>query len=124
VDKRKPYRYIPVKKFAESFQRFPVGTQIQDELAEPYPREKCHPAALAKKKYTISTLELFRVTFDRELILMKRNAIVFIVNVFQVCIHVHIAYFISPAQEQIARTILIFVKMVDFGAVSVARLKP
>lgn len=91
MDKRKPYRYVPVKKFVEEFRKFPVGTQIQDELAEPYPKEKCHPAALAKKNYTISKMELFRVTFHRELILMKRNAIVFIVNVFQVHIHVHIA---------------------------------
>lgn len=84
VDKRKPYRYVPVSKFVEHFQEFPVGTQIKDELSEPFPKEKSHPAALATKKYTISQLELLRITFDREFILMKRNAIVFIVNVFQV----------------------------------------
>lgn len=84
MDKRKPYRYVPVKKFAEEFQKFHVGTNIKDELAEPYPKEKSHPAALIKEKYTISKLELFRVTFEREVVLMKRNSIVAIVNVVEV----------------------------------------
>ena len=74
----------------EEFQKFHVGTQMKDELAVPYPREKSHPAALIKKKYTISKLEQFRVTFEREVLLMKRNAIVYIVNVFQVYPHKHI----------------------------------
>jgi hypothetical protein len=87
MDKHKPYRYVPVRKFVEEFQNFHVGTRIKDELAEPYPREKSHPAALVKEKYTISKPELFRVTFDREVVLMKRNAIVSIVNVFQVFTH-------------------------------------
>ena len=68
----------------EEFQQFHVGTKLKDDLADPYPREKSHPAALAKKMYTISKMELFRATFNREVVLMKRNSIVFIVKAFQV----------------------------------------
>lgn len=84
ADRRKPYRYVPVKFFAEEFQHFHVGTAIHDELAVPYPREKCHPAALAKEKYSISNSELFRATFDRELTLFKRNGIVAIIKAIQI----------------------------------------
>jgi ABC-type multidrug transport system permease subunit len=86
MDKRKPYRYFPVKKFVEEFQQFHVGIKLKDDLAEAYPREKSHPAALAKQKYTITKLALFRATFDRELVLMKRNSIVFFVKAFQITV--------------------------------------
>jgi len=53
-------------------------------MADPYPKEKSHPAALARQKYTISKLALFKATFNREIVLMKRNSIVFFVKAFQV----------------------------------------
>ncbi|KAG0587732.1 hypothetical protein KC19_2G187600 [Ceratodon purpureus] len=86
IDKRKPYRYVPVKKFKEEFQQFHVGTKLKDELADPYDRAKSHPSALAKQKFTISKLDLFRATFNREVVLMKRNSIVFFVKTFQITV--------------------------------------
>lgn len=86
MDKRKPYRYVPVKRFVEEFQNFRVGANLKEDLMVPYPKDKCHPAALSKQKFTISKLELFKATFNRELLLMKRNSIVFFVKGFQVYI--------------------------------------
>lgn len=86
MDKRKPYRYVPVKRFVEEFQNFRVGANLKEDLMVPYPKDKCHPAALSKQKFTISKLELFKATFNRELLLMKRNSIVFFVKGFQVTV--------------------------------------
>ena len=87
-DKRRPYRYVPVKKFAEEFENFPLGMQTKAELAVPYPKEKSHPAALATKLYSISNLELFKASFKRETILAKRNSIVYVIKVIQVGNHI------------------------------------
>lgn len=84
ADNYKPYRYVPVSFFAEEFQRFHVGVKLKDELAIPFPKEKSHPAALAKQKYAISNKELFLATFSRELTLNKRNSIVYIIKAIQV----------------------------------------
>lgn len=83
-DKRKPYRYVPVKLFAEEFQNFHIGMRMHDELAVPYPKEKSHPAALAKEKYSVSNKDLFMATFNRELTLFKRNGIVAIIKAIQI----------------------------------------
>jgi hypothetical protein len=87
-DKRRPYRYVPVKKFAEEYENFPLGMQTKAELAVPFPKEKSHPAALATKRYSISNLELFKASFKRETILAKRNSIVYVIKVIQVGNHI------------------------------------
>ena len=83
-EKRRPYRYVPVKKFAEEFENFPLRMQTRAELAVPFPKEKSHPAALATKMYSISKLELFKASFNRETILAKRNSIVYVIKIIQV----------------------------------------
>lgn len=84
ADKRKPYRYVPVKCFADEFQRFHVWLRMKDELGVAYHKERSHPAALAKETYSISNKELFWATFDRELTLLKRNGIVYIIKAIQI----------------------------------------
>uniref|UniRef100_A0A0E0MZ47 ABC transporter domain-containing protein n=1 Tax=Oryza rufipogon TaxID=4529 RepID=A0A0E0MZ47_ORYRU len=74
----RPYRFVPVKQFADAFRSFHVGRSIQNELSEPFDRTRSHPAALATSKYGVSRKELLKATIDRELLLMKRNAFMYI----------------------------------------------
>jgi ABC-type multidrug transport system ATPase subunit/ABC-type multidrug transport system permease subunit len=73
-----PYRFVPVKKFADAFRTFHVGRSIQNELSEPFDRTRSHPAALATSKFGVDRKELLKATIDRELLLMKRNAFMYI----------------------------------------------
>jgi ABC-type multidrug transport system ATPase subunit/ABC-type multidrug transport system permease subunit len=72
------YRFVPVKQFADAFRSFHVGKAIQNELKEPFDRTRSHPAALATSKFGVSRMELLKATIDRELLLMKRNAFMYI----------------------------------------------
>ncbi|KAJ1284254.1 hypothetical protein BS78_03G191100 [Paspalum vaginatum] len=74
----RPHRFVPVKKFADAFRTFHVGRSIQNELSEPFDRARSHPAALATSKYGVNRMELLKATIDRELLLMKRNAFMYI----------------------------------------------
>ncbi|XP_078148909.1 ABC transporter G family member 36-like [Carex rostrata] len=73
-----PYRYVPVKKFADAFKSFHVGRAMGNELAVPFDRSKSHPAALTTSKYGVSTKELLKAQIDREILLIKRNSFVYI----------------------------------------------
>lgn len=84
ADKSRPYRFIPVREFAEAFRSFHVGVKLYEDMAVPFPKDKSHPAALAMNKYSIPKLELLKLCFRRERILQKRNAVVSIVKFFQV----------------------------------------
>ncbi|CAO2203983.1 unnamed protein product [Urochloa humidicola] len=74
----RPHRFVPVKKFADAFRTFHVGRSTQNELLEPFDRTRSHPAALATSKYGVNRMELLKATIDRELLLMKRNAFMYI----------------------------------------------
>ncbi|KQK03837.1 ABC transporter G family member 32 [Brachypodium distachyon] len=72
-----PYRFVPVKQFADAFRSFHMGQSILNELSEPFDRTRSHPAALATSKFGVSRMELLKATIDRELLLMKRNSFVY-----------------------------------------------
>ncbi|EMS67534.1 Pleiotropic drug resistance protein 4 [Triticum urartu] len=74
----RPYRFVPVKQFADAFRSFHVGKSIENELKVPFDRTRSHPAALATSKFGVSRMELLKATIDRELLLMKRNAFMYI----------------------------------------------
>jgi hypothetical protein len=84
-----PYRYVPVKKFAEAFKSFHVGLGMTNELAVPFDRSKSHPAALTTSKYGVSTKELLKAQIGREILLIKRNSFVYIYMITQVS-HINI----------------------------------
>ncbi|XP_078165731.1 ABC transporter G family member 36-like isoform X2 [Carex rostrata] len=86
VSSDKPYRYVPVNKFAEAFKSFHVGQAMRNELAVPFDRRKSHPAALTTSKYGASTKELLKAQIDREILLIKRNSFVYIYLIFQLTI--------------------------------------
>lgn len=79
-----PYRYVPVKKFAEAFKSFHVGRAMLNELAVPFDKSKSHPAALTTSKYGVSKKELLKAQIDREILLMKRNSFLYIFKAVQV----------------------------------------
>eukprot|EP01018_Ginkgo_biloba_P008437 Gb_15305 [translate_table: standard] len=78
-----PYIYVPVKKFAEAFYSFHVGRKLAQELSIPYDKRQNHPAALATSRYGVNKAELFKASFGRELLLIKRNSFVHIFKTSQ-----------------------------------------
>ncbi|XP_031120033.1 ABC transporter G family member 35-like [Ipomoea triloba] len=86
ADKRKPYRFIPVKEFARKFNSFHVGLSLENELSVPYDKSRNHQAALVFKKYTVPVKELLKANFDKEWLLIKRNSFVYIFKTVQIII--------------------------------------
>lgn len=84
MDKRRPYRYVSVTDFEEKFKKFHVGVSQMTELSHPYPKHRSHRAALTHKKYTVTKKEMFKATFAKEILLMKRDAFVYIFKTSQV----------------------------------------
>ncbi|KAK4369497.1 hypothetical protein RND71_013289 [Anisodus tanguticus] len=89
--KSRPYVYISVSEFAESFITFQIGEQILVDLTIPYDKFSVHRAALVKNKYGISNWELFKACFSREWLLMKRSSFVYIFKTAQITIMATIA---------------------------------
>lgn len=79
-----PYKFVPVREFAEAFQSFHVGLKLANELSVPFDKSNSHPAALATSTYGASSKELLKANIWRELLLMKRNSFVYGFRAFQV----------------------------------------
>jgi hypothetical protein len=79
-----PYRFVSVKEFATAFKSFQTGIALANELAAPFDKSECHPAALTTTKYGVSGKELLKANIDREILLMKRNSFVYMFRTFQV----------------------------------------
>ncbi|XP_065865622.1 pleiotropic drug resistance protein 1-like isoform X2 [Euphorbia lathyris] len=86
ANKDQPYSFITAKEFSEAFQSFHVGQEMQNELSTPFDKAKSHPAALMTKKYGVGKMELLKVCFARELLLMKRNSFVYTFKLAQLVI--------------------------------------
>ncbi|KAL3834929.1 hypothetical protein ACJIZ3_009665 [Penstemon smallii] len=86
VDRSKPYRYIPVSEFATKFKSFHVGIQLENELSNNYDKTRSHEAALVFKKYSIPKRELLKANFDKEWLLIKRNAFIYVFKTVQIFI--------------------------------------
>ncbi|KAK3018922.1 hypothetical protein RJ639_003519 [Escallonia herrerae] len=86
ADRRKPYKYISVTEFAKRFKRFHVGLRLENELSVPYDKARSHQAALIFKKYLVPKMELLKASYDKELLLIKRNSFVYIFKTVQIII--------------------------------------
>nr|XP_027071225.1 ABC transporter G family member 32-like isoform X1 [Coffea arabica] len=82
VDDR-PYRYIPVSKFAEFFRAYRAGKNLSEELAIPFDQHYNHPAALSTSQYGVKRRELLKTNFDWQLLLMKRNSFIYVFKFIQ-----------------------------------------
>ncbi|KAH9604838.1 hypothetical protein KSS87_022657 [Heliosperma pusillum] len=81
-----PYHFITSEEFAQAFKSFHVGRKLNQELSVAFDRTKNHPAALTTEKYGVSTMDYLKACFDREFLLMKRNAFVYIFKLAQLTI--------------------------------------
>ncbi|ESQ27019.1 hypothetical protein EUTSA_v10018005mg [Eutrema salsugineum] len=86
VDRNRPYRYIPVSEFASRFKGFHVGKQLSNELSVPYEKSRGHKAALVFDKYSVSKRELLKSCWDKEWLLMQRNAFFYVFKTVQIII--------------------------------------
>ncbi|GAV61270.1 ABC_tran domain-containing protein/ABC2_membrane domain-containing protein/PDR_assoc domain-containing protein [Cephalotus follicularis] len=82
----KPYRYISVSEFAERFKRFHVGMRLENELSVPFDKDRGHRAALTFKTYSVPKMELFKASWDKEWLLIKRNSFVYVFKTIQIVI--------------------------------------
>jgi ABC-type multidrug transport system ATPase subunit len=82
----RPYNYVTVKEFSEAFQSFHVGRRLQHEFTIPFDKSKDDPSLLTTQKYGVSTKELMKACFSRELLLMKRNSFLYIFKLLQLTI--------------------------------------
>ncbi|KAI3727264.1 hypothetical protein L1987_67076 [Smallanthus sonchifolius] len=83
ADRSKPYKYIPVCEFVERFNQFHVGERLNNELSIPYDKNQSHKAALIFKKYTVPKKELLKASWNKELLMMKRNSFIYIFKTIQ-----------------------------------------
>ncbi|KAI3761586.1 hypothetical protein L1987_52006 [Smallanthus sonchifolius] len=83
ADRSKPYRYITVSEFVERFKSFHVGENLNNELSTPYDKSQSHQAALVFKKYLVSKRELLKASWNKELLLIKRNSPIYIFKTVQ-----------------------------------------
>ncbi|CAN6456720.1 unnamed protein product [Victoria cruziana] len=86
ADKQTPYRYISVSEFVQRFKKFRVGQLLDGELSVPYDRERCHRAALVFTKDSVPRWDLFKASFAKEWLLIKRNSFVYIFKTVQIII--------------------------------------
>ncbi|KAL8091918.1 pleiotropic drug resistance protein 1-like [Apium graveolens] len=73
-----PYRFITAEKFSRAYQTFHVGRRMRHDLRTPFDKSKSHPAALTTNKFGVKKMELLRACTSREILLMKRNAFVYV----------------------------------------------
>ncbi|KAL6223964.1 hypothetical protein ACLB2K_002821 [Fragaria x ananassa] len=78
-----PYRYIPPAKFVEAFPSFQDGKNLSEELKVPFDKRYNHPAALASSLYGMRRMELLKTSFNWQVLLMKRNAFIYIFKFVQ-----------------------------------------
>ncbi|KAL6221183.1 hypothetical protein ACLB2K_008935 [Fragaria x ananassa] len=78
-----PYRYIPPAKFVEAFPSFQDGKNLSEELKVPFDKRYNHPAALATSLYGMRRMELLKTSFNWQVLLMKRNAFIYIFKFVQ-----------------------------------------
>ncbi|KAJ0238477.1 ABC-transporter N-terminal domain-containing protein [Hirschfeldia incana] len=86
ADTTKPYIYIPVSEFSKQSKTFHVGANLENELSVPYDRSKSHPASLVFNKHSVPKSGLFKICWDREVLLIKRNAFFYVFKTVQIII--------------------------------------
>ncbi|KAJ0976465.1 hypothetical protein J5N97_018430 [Dioscorea zingiberensis] len=77
------YTYVSVDEFCKQFKSFHVGKKLEEELSKPYDKSQCHDNALSFNQYSLPKWELFRACMARELLLMKRNSLTYILKTSQ-----------------------------------------
>lgn len=78
------YSFVTVDQFCDKFKASQSGQNLTEELSKPYDKSKGHKNALSFSIYSLSKWDLLKACFARELLLMKRNAFLYITKAVQV----------------------------------------
>ncbi|KAG8635775.1 hypothetical protein MANES_16G064000v8 [Manihot esculenta] len=82
----RPYRYMPPGKFVEAFRAYQTGKSLCEELEVPFDKRYNHPAALSISRFGVNRSELFKVSFNWQKLLMKRNSFIYVFKFIQLLI--------------------------------------
>ncbi|VAI30388.1 unnamed protein product [Triticum turgidum subsp. durum] len=77
------YNFVTVDQFCDKFKASQSGQNLAAELSKPYDESKGHNNALSFSIYSLSKWDLLKACFARELLLMKRNAFIYIAKTIQ-----------------------------------------
>ncbi|KAJ0958836.1 putative iron-chelate-transporting ATPase [Helianthus annuus] len=77
------YEYVPVEKFVEVFKSNFLGRNLSRELAIPFDKRRNHPAALSTHTYGVERMKLLKISFKWQMLLLKRESLVYIFKYFQ-----------------------------------------
>ncbi|EPS72117.1 hypothetical protein M569_02641, partial [Genlisea aurea] len=79
----RPYRYVSVARFAELFGSYKIGKSLAAGLNFPIDKHYDHPAALSSSKFGVKKMDLLKINFDWQLLLMKRNLFIYVFKFIQ-----------------------------------------
>lgn len=82
----RPYRYIPPGKFVEAFRSYQIGKSLSEDLEVPFDKRYNHPAALSISRFGVKRSELFKISFDWQKLLIKRNSFIYVFKFIQLLI--------------------------------------
>ncbi|KAL6653393.1 hypothetical protein ACP70R_008971 [Stipagrostis hirtigluma subsp. patula] len=77
------YNFVTIDQFCDKFKASQVGQNLAEELSKPYDKSEGHNNALSYNIYSLSKWELLKACFARELLLIKRNAFIYITKAVQ-----------------------------------------
>lgn len=75
---------MPPGKFVEAFRAYQTGKSLCEELEVPFDKRYNHPAALSISRFGVNRSELFKVSFNWQKLLMKRNSFIYVFKFIQV----------------------------------------
>ncbi|XP_024532454.1 pleiotropic drug resistance protein 1 isoform X2 [Selaginella moellendorffii] len=99
------YSYVSVDDFQRAFEGFSAGQKLAEELEKPFDKASSHPAALVTQRYALSSWGLFRACLAKEVLLIRRNAFVYVFAVFQILITAAIAMTVFIRTEMKHQTV-------------------
>ncbi|XP_066355710.1 ABC transporter G family member 41-like [Miscanthus floridulus] len=80
------YNFVTIDQFCDKFKVSQIGQNLVGEISKPYDKSKGHKNALSCSIYSLSKWELLKACFARELLLMKRNAFIYITKIVQLAL--------------------------------------
>ncbi|EEC73306.1 hypothetical protein OsI_07483 [Oryza sativa Indica Group] len=77
------YNFVTIDHFCEKFKASQVGQNLVEELAIPFDKSEGYNNALSLNIYSLTKWDLLKACFAREILLMRRNAFIYITKVVQ-----------------------------------------
>uniref|UniRef100_A0A0D9WFM2 ABC transporter domain-containing protein n=1 Tax=Leersia perrieri TaxID=77586 RepID=A0A0D9WFM2_9ORYZ len=77
------YKFVTVDHFCEKFKASQDGKNFAEELSKPYDKLKGDTNALSFNMYSLKKWDLLKACFAREILLMRRNAFIYVTKTVQ-----------------------------------------